>query len=265
MVVSSKHGVAPTWVAERLNDINPDAHVRPIQLFSDDLDDSHFEELLAKPLNGSPPAVTVLCAMTDGFSAQARANRLALQFGVPHLAAQLYAEGRGAEVTFSHPMTTPSCHRCVLRSRYEAFIQQGFRGGTPSDGTPISSTARLNATKFLVTMALLHYGTSHPRWGRTLEQIGNRNLVQLRMDPSLDLPVFDRVFLHADRDRLFVDDTVWLPQLPDNPANGFPVCPDCLGRGDLRLLVGTFDDTREMRTTEQPIDRTRLAGVSNSS
>ena len=48
--------------------------------------------------------------------------------------------------------------------------------------------------KFLIAMAVLHHGTDHPRWGRMLERIGNRNLIQVRWDPDLDLPVFDRVF-----------------------------------------------------------------------
>jgi hypothetical protein len=105
----------------------------------------------------------------------------------------------------------------------------------------------LNAAKFLVAMALLHHKTHHPRWGRMLERIGNRNLVQLRMDPDLNLPVFERVFGRADRTRVFCDDAVWLPQLPENPNTGFAACPDCGGSGNLRGVAGRIADTRLMR------------------
>jgi len=234
-------------LAERIKDINPHAFVKPLHVSSDELTDEAFGHLLHGPLDVKPPALTLLCGMTDSFEAQARVNLLALQFGVASLCAQVYAEGRGAEVTFTHPETTPACHRCALSSRYQAYLQEGFRNGTTSDGTPIGSTSRLNSAKFLVAMALLHHGTDHPRWGRMLGRIGNRNLVQLRMDPDLDLPVFERVFGKADRTRMFCDEAVWLPQLPDNPANGYPACPDCGGTGDLRAAVGTIADTRLMR------------------
>lgn len=234
-------------LAERIKDINPHTFVKPLHLSSGKLDDQEFGRLLNDHIRCGLPELTLLCGMTDSFEAQARVNRLALKFSVASLCAQVYAEGRGAEVTFTHPETTPACHRCALSSRYEAYLQEGFRNGTTSDGTPIGSTGRLNSLKFFVAMAILHHGTDHPRWGRMLQRIGNRNLVQLRMDPDLNLPVFERVFGAADLTRMFCDDAVWLPQLPDNPVNGYPACPDCGGTGDLRAAVGTIADTRPMR------------------
>ena len=35
-------------------------------------------------------------------------------------------------------------------------------------------------------MAILHHETGHPRYGNLLDRIGNRNLVQVRMDTDLD-------------------------------------------------------------------------------
>ena len=71
------------------------------------------------------------------------------------------------------------------------------------------------------------------------------------MDPDFAATVgvgtFDRVLGGADQDRLCFDETIWLPQKPDNPDNGFPTCPDCGGTGDLRDSVGTFDDTKVLR------------------
>jgi molybdopterin/thiamine biosynthesis adenylyltransferase/proteasome lid subunit RPN8/RPN11 len=233
-------------LAERLRDINPHALVVHLKTSLDELEDVEVRQLLFEEVIGRP-RLTLLCGMTDAFDAQARVNRLALQFAVPSLCAQVYAEGLGAEVTFTHPETTPACHRCSLNGRYRAFLEEGYRNVTTSDGTPVGSTSRLNALKFFVAMALLHHSTGHPRWGDILTRIGNRNLIQLRLHPDLVLPAFKQAFGGADPERIFCDETVWLPQLPDNPSNGYPTCPDCGGSGDLRNATGTFSDTRKMR------------------
>jgi hypothetical protein len=255
-------------LAERLRDINPQAAVVALPCSLDDVKDTDFERLAAAPLRvwevtasrlwgvegndvpvrvSLPPALTLLCGLTDNFEAQARVNRLALHFGLPSLCAQVYPEGRGAEVTFTYPGVTPACHRCALSSRYKAYLADGYRNRVTSDGTPIFATARLNALKGFLALALLHHGSDHPRWGGLLARIGARNLVQVRMDPDLPLGVFDRVFGGGDRERILFDDVVWLPQKPDGPATGFPACPDCGGTGDLCQARGTFADTRPMR------------------
>jgi hypothetical protein len=242
-------------VAERIRDINPSAHVVARAVRLEDLDDREFEVLLREPLDQKPPLLSLICGLTDSFPAQARVNRLALQFGVPSLSAQVYREGRGAEITFTYPGITPACHRCVLSSRYAAYLDEGFENTLTSHGTPIFATTRLNALKGIITMALLHHGTDHPRWGALLGRIGNRNLIQIRLDPdlrsTLGLSVFDRVFGGADQARTFCDEVVWLPQEPDRAdRNGRPTCPDCGGTGSLVDAAGSFADTRIMRTAE---------------
>lgn len=232
-------------IADRLRDINPAVSVLSLQRDFEELSEAEIESLLGLDL-ARPPIRTLLLGCTDNFWAQARVNRIGLHYGIPTLCAQVYAEGRGVELTFTYPGVTPACHRCMLRSRYDAYLSDGYTNTVTSDGTPISSTMRLNATKFFLAMALLHHGTTHPRWGRMLERIGNRNLVQLRLDPDLELPVFDRV-LTGDRERVFCDEAVWLPQKPEGPATGRTACLDCGGTGDLRTAVGTIADTRVSR------------------
>ena len=254
-------------LGERILEINPEAIVIPAYKKLDDIDDAEFQRLASRPLRhwqvpgrslwGIPglnvsvqvavkPAVTLICGFTDSFDAQARVNRLALNLGLPSLCAQVYQEGRGAELTFTYPGITSACHRCMLSSRYKAYAE-GFQNNVTSDGTPIFATTRLNALKGFVAMALLHHGTNHPRWGALLKRIGNRNLLQIRMDPDLQLKVFERVFGGGDSERILFDDVVWLPQKPENPASGTPACPDCGGTGELRKAIGTFTDTRVMR------------------
>jgi molybdopterin/thiamine biosynthesis adenylyltransferase/proteasome lid subunit RPN8/RPN11 len=255
-------------LAERIHDINPHAHVVALAQRLDDLDDAELTRLASTPLRtwkcqagpmwgmagvsvpvevAIAPARTVLCGFTDNFEAQARVNRLALQLGLPSLSAQVYHEGRGAEITFTFPGVTQACQRCALSSRYKEYLHNGFKNNVTSDGTPIFATARLNALKGFVLLALLHHGSDHPRWGKLLERIGHRNLIQIRMDPDLPLKTFAKVFAGADSERVLFDDVIWLPQKPDCPANGFPLCPDCGGTADLRNAIGTFDDTRAMR------------------
>ena len=171
---------------------------------------------------------------------------------MPSLCAQVYQEGRGAEITFTYPGITPACHRCILSSRYRAFLERDYQNEVTSDGTPIFSTTRLNAIKGFIALALLHHNTGHPRWGNILKRISNRNLVQVRLDPdfatTIGIDIFDRTFDGADESRLFFDETVWLPQKAECPENGYSyICPDCGGRGDLGLSIGTLGDTRTMR------------------
>ncbi len=246
---------------ERILDIHPGAQVVTRQRRLEELGDDDFSAILHADLGQGPPKVSVLCGLTDSFPAQARVNRLALQFGVPSLNAQVYAQGKGAEVTFTYPGVTPACHRCVLGSRYRAYLDDNFRNDVTSDGTPIFATSRLNSLKGYVTLALLHHGTDHDRWGGTLERIGKRNLLLIRMDPDLQLKPIDRALEGADGERMFFDETVWLPQDPECPATGFDECPECHATGDLRDAVGSFDDTRPMPALPAPPDADEGVGV----
>jgi hypothetical protein len=239
-------------ITERLFEINNQALIVSLPRWLDSFDDTEFAELIVGEIEDRKPVRTLICGLTDNFEAQARVNRLALQFGAPSLCAQVYQQGRGAEITFTYPGLTPACHRCVLSSRYKAFLEQNYQNAVTSDGTPIFATTRLNAIKGFITLAILHHGTSHPRWGGLLKRIGNRNLVQLRLDPdfaeTLKLTIFDRAFEGANPSRIFFDETIWLEMDAESVENGYGYnCPDCAGTGDLGTVIGTFDDTRKMR------------------
>jgi hypothetical protein len=246
-------------VAGRILDVNPYARVVGAQVSLDALSDDMVRRLVHRPLANSAtpgPVTTVLCGFTDDFWAQARVNRLALHLGVPMLAAQVYREGRGAEVSFSVPGVTRACGRCVLGPRYRAFLERGYRNTVSSHGTPLWATERLNALKAEVILAILHgtagYGDAgHParaRYSSLLERVAARNLVVARLDPdmaeTLGVTMFDKALAGADGERIVADETLWLPQDPEGPETGFEPCPDCKGTGDLTLCQGTFTDTR---------------------
>lgn len=244
--------------AYRLAALNPNARIWTVQARDHDLDDLAMRRLTLSPLPGAPdiPRMSLLCAFTDAFIAQARLSRLALHLGVPFLTAAVYQEGRGSEIAFSAPGITPACTRCALASRYRAYLQEGFTNTVTSHGTPIYVTSRLNALKQVISHALLH-GLSavadpqHPatvRYRRLLDQISTRNLVLTSHDPDIGTSLGLRRFsalTQASDGVAVTDQTVWLQQQPDNPQNGFATCPDCGGTGDLGDSVGTFEDTRQ--------------------
>jgi molybdopterin/thiamine biosynthesis adenylyltransferase len=228
-------------LAERLRDINPHASIQAHSVGLETISRDDMLSLLHGPWPATAtPAQTLLCGLTDSFAAQARINALALHFGIPSLCAQTYAEGRGGEITFTYPGVTPACHRCILKRRYDYHAVHSSHPVT-SHGSPIFTTTLINALKGYVALALLHHGTGHNRWGSTLAEIANRNLIQVRLDPnvatSLAIGVFDRVLAGADHSRLYFGEPIWLPQAPE------PSCPDCGGDGDLRNSIGTFRDT----------------------
>jgi molybdopterin/thiamine biosynthesis adenylyltransferase len=248
----SEEGVSKVeCVRRRVLDINPNMSVVVRQKRFEEIEKSDLEYLLIEPWQESfgTPIQTMLVLSTDNFDAQSFGNRVALHYGLPSVAAQMYQDGTGAELTFTIPGVTPACHRCALAMRYRAYLQEGFKNTTTSHGTPVFCADRINASLGIISLMVLHYGGSHPRWNQMLEGVGNRNLIQLDLLPQTPLAIFNRVYSGADQTRTFFDNSVWLPQQQDHPeSNGHAVCPDCGGSGDLRNAIGSFnDDLYQMR------------------
>ncbi|MCY3785952.1 MAG: ThiF family adenylyltransferase [bacterium] len=236
-------------LAERLTDISPILRVAAVPHSVQQLDLPTLRMLLHRPLfPGEPiaPRLTVTCGFTDDFWTQAEVARIALQEGTPLLAGQVYEQGCGAEIVFVAPGHTAACHRCVLGSRYYSYLA-GFRNDVTSAGAPLFATERLNATKAIVMMAMVHglhpdADRGHPataRFSTLFETIRERNLIQIRLTPDfesiLGVSVFERTLTGADSTRVVCDETLWHPQTP----TAHPPCPDCGGTGDLAQLAGT--------------------------
>jgi len=251
-------------IGERLLRVNPKSRVWVVPERLEDLTDEAVGRLASGWLPGPTahvPTATLLGAFTDDFHAQARVARLGLHLGVPVLAATVYREGRGVEVTFAAPGVTPACIRCALRSRYTAYLECGFTNDVTSHGTPYSATMRLNALKMPIALGILHTVSpvadpDHPgtqRHRRFLEAVAHRNLALVSLDPdigeSLGLGLFDDLSSLDPKGRLPVDSTLWLEQLPDHPDNGYPQCPECGGSGDLRESISAFYDTSDTPLT----------------
>ena len=243
-------------MAERLRAINPAVAVQAVYGSFHDLTDDDIKRLTFDPFVDSATSAlapgagqTVLVGATDDFFCQARVNSLALHFGIPSICCQHYAEGLASEITFTHPVTVRACHRCILSSRYEAYLNNGFKNPVGSAGSPISSSGRINSLCTDIEMAILHHGTKQPRWGDLLVRIGDRNLLQIRCHPDaenlLGLNNFSQAFSAANSDQIFFGETIWRRQIPEHPNTGYSrPCPDCGGTGNLTQRIGAFADTR---------------------
>ena len=235
-------------IADRLVDISPTVDVTTVQARFEDLDRTSMRSLLHRPFRHDEayfPRMTLLCAFTDNFWAQADISRVSLEEGVPLLAAQVYERGRAAEIVFVAPGQTPACHRCILRPRYDAYLDDDFVNTVGTAASPLYATERLNSTKALIAVAMLH--ALHPDtdpshqsadyYSTLFDRIKTQNLARIRLDP--DLPsrlggaAFEEAFGKRRRNQSIVcDETIWRPSSPK------PGCLDCGGTGDLTGLVG---------------------------
>lgn len=230
---------------ERILNINMDAEVKTFDEFIDDtVTDEDFERLIGDQLLTSPKDILV-CACTDRFEAQARLAALAMKYGTPFMAPQIYAGGVGAEVVFSYPGVTPSCPRCVLKSRYDAY-KNGYKNTITSECTPISAITHANALEGQIALMLLLYHEGDNRYATMLDKVADRNLALIKMSPDAEDVLGINLFHDAVDDTYsFFGEVVWIPQVPVSKENGFDEdCPLCHGSGDLTTLIGEISDTR---------------------
>lgn len=224
--------------------IRPRTQVTAIPRFLDDeMDDADFQRIVGPELYDRPECI-LIAGCTDHFDAQARSARLALQFGTPYLAAQLYCGGLAGEVYFSYPgLTTGGCPRCAMASRYQAYLEQSYENDVTSQGTSIFATQRLNALKGQLSLMLLLARAEGTPYAHLLEQVSGRNFVLVRMHPgagaTLGMPI-----LVPSSPTAFCDEAIWIPQHPNHPKYGEPLCPLCGGEADLSAMKGTIPDTR---------------------
>lgn len=230
---------------KRIERINPEIQVIAIPNFLDDkISDQNFEAVIGSQLIDNPCDI-LMTACTDSFSAQARCAKLAMKYGMPFMAAQLYEKGLASEIIFTYPGVTPACPRCLLASRYDAYLKHGYKNTVGSHQTPIFATARTNSLKgYISLMLLLYHEVKDNPFYNLLEQVKDRNFINIRMSNSYDSPIFKRELDASPY--TFFDETLWLTQTPDNGENESALCPECQGNGDLRLLIGKIDDTRKI-------------------
>ena len=236
-------------IREEILDVNPEARVVCVDRFLDDnMTDEEFKGYMDMFPNKKPTDYLIF-GCTDNFEAQKRSSLLALKYGTPYLAAMMYKAGAAAELIFTYPGVTASCPRCLLGSRFEKY-ENGFENDVDSSACTIFATERMNALKgYIALMLLMYHEAPGNPCNDMLDAVKDRNFVQIRLTPNLQdmlgIGVFDRVFAGAER-YTFMDETVWIPQKPDHPSNGYDTCRLCGGTGHLEELYMKWTDTRHI-------------------
>ena len=250
-------------IRDRIMDINPRANVICVDKFLDDrMSDEEFKWYMNKFQNKKPTDYLIL-GCTDNFEAQKRSSLLALKYGTPYLAAMMYEAGAAAEIIFVYPGVTESCPRCLLRDRFEKY-ENGFVNDVDSSSCPIFATERMNSLKgYIALMLLMYHEDSENPFSRMLDDVKNRNFVEIRLNPylkdsKLGIGLFDRVFADASR-YVYFDETLWIPQHPDRSEFGSETCKLCGGTGDLTSLQEKwkYTDTRGIRFDDTFGDNTQ--------
>ena len=141
----------------------------------------------------------------------------------------------------------------MLRSRYEAYEEEGYKNDVTSAGCPTFATERLNTLIGFISIMILMYGDApESPYNKMLDEVKDRNFVWIRMSPylsksELGIGIFDRVFGAPDTSKYtFMDEALWIPQHPDSPEFGEKPCKLCGGVGDLRRLKYKWADTRKI-------------------
>ncbi|MBN2456394.1 MAG: ThiF family adenylyltransferase [Sedimentisphaerales bacterium] len=198
-------------VAERLRRTNPEIEVETYILNYCALSDEEHDRLFGH--------TNLFIFSTDFFPAQAKGNQAAIRLQVPASFIGLYAGGRAGEVIFWYPGVTPACYRCICKSRYQAFTQG--QGNVSSTGGTIFDLRMVDAVAGQIDLGLLTRGEDN-RYGHLIDQLGNRNLLQIKNDPTYTLNGRDifRQYL-GDNPANFSFTTIALPMERE------PDCPDC--------------------------------------
>jgi molybdopterin/thiamine biosynthesis adenylyltransferase len=159
-------------LATELCRINPGISVRPWQRDICSFSDGEVQEQFR--------GVDLFIAGTDSHAAQARVNQMSLLLDKPAVFAGLYRGGRAGEVAFWKP-GLGSCYGCLFPNRYAAFA----RGPSdpPSDGATVMDVKILDAIAAQVVIGLLTAGAEN-RFGRLIAQLGERQVIQMKIDPD---------------------------------------------------------------------------------
>jgi molybdopterin/thiamine biosynthesis adenylyltransferase len=212
-------------LAETVREINPEIKVNCLIRDFCDLGNEEFDALLGH--------TDLFIFATDAFVAQARGNIQALRLSKPALWIGMYREGRAGEIIFWAPDQTPACYRCICASRYQEFAKQARVDHDPtripSTGGTILDLHVVDAIAGQLAVGLLTAGAGN-RMGRLIPQLGNRNLLQIKIDPDYrmgDRDIFDRL---GNDPANFSFSTIALGMEPE------PDCPDCARRRQRRKI-----------------------------
>lgn len=206
---------------EKILAINPNADVKTLTTDLTKIPEAEAESLVS--------GTDLFLATTDSFTAQALVNRLSLRLNVPAIFVGIYAGGWGAEVVWTDPRHQLPCFRCLCASRYAAHqlaVNRGRESLDPSsDGADIFSVSFPDAIAGQLALGLLTRGADN-RYGRLMEQLGDRQFIQTSLSPEFQVNGRDPI-----RQRLGANNSpyyfAWNSCAMSDPDQGQLPCPDC--------------------------------------
>lgn len=206
--------------AQELRRINPAVEVETYAV--------DFTSLTDEEVDSNLHGVDLLVMATDRFAAQARGNEIALRLDIPAVWIGLYAGGLGGEVIFWHA-DIDACFRCLCDRRYEAHektIASGNNLDPPSDGVTIFDVQMVDSIAGQIAIGLLTRG-SDTRYGRLIDELGDRNFIQIKIDPKFEIAgrdvIREKLGIAADRETYFAWNTI----VRSDPDQGRKLCLDC--------------------------------------
>lgn len=229
---------------KRILDTDPTADVVCIERFlTDEITDEEFAVMTG--ILEKRPEDVLICGCTDDFYAQDRAMQLALKYGVPYIAGQVFKGASGYEVLFTYPGVTAACPRCMLDTRYEKMLSNDSAESTGRSGNaPYSLAEHMNAIKTYFSLLLLCYNEPETKYYRRLDRYAEKNYIMTRCEEDMiNAPAYGPLdkLRERENDLDFPYASVAIGQCPE------PDCPVCRGKGDLRALMGNITDTRITR------------------
>lgn len=202
-------------LADELRRINPAVRLECFARDFCEFDDDQIDALFAD--------TDLFIFAVDNLPANARGNEVALRLGKPALWSGLYAGGKAGEVVFWRPGLP--CYRCLCGKRY-ADRDKGVDVSQPAESADIFAVQYLDSVAGQIALGLLTAGADN-NYGRLIEQLGDRNFVQLKMSTDWNFAGRDifreQLGIAADCPAYFN----WLTIARSDPAGGLPPCPDC--------------------------------------
>ena len=133
----------------------------------------------------------------------------------------MYRHGRAGEIVYWVPDVTDACYRCICSSRYRAF--ESGQAAISSAGGTILDMRIVDGIAGQIAVGILTRGAPN-RMGRLIGKLGNRNLLQVKIDPDYrlgDKDIFSQYL--GTHPANFSFTTIALPMERDEN------CPDCGG------------------------------------
>lgn len=230
-------------LADAIRRINPDVVVEVIE--------GNFLEIAPAILTAHVVAANLLIFATDRFAAQAKGNELALQHDKPAMWIGLYPGGTAGEIIFWHS-EIDACFRCLCAKRYEAHAVAAKKRESldpVSDGCTIFDITLLDAIAGMIGIGLMTRG-SNDRFGRLIDKLGDRNFIQVQLDPSWSFgggnPIRKYLGVADDCEAFFS----WNAIVRADPDGGRECCCDCI-----QYRHHIFLDIHGIRIRTKPVDQ----------